>query len=1475
MKRVRAAALALVNWRGVFYRSYELDPNVTALEGANGAGKTTVMIAAYVVLLPDMSRLRFTNLGEHGATGGDKGIWGRLGEPGGPSYAFLDIRLPRGERLLAGVHLERRAEPTVEPTPLLVTDLAEGVALQDVLLERGEVDGIPDLGQLRVLVARAGGRLTTFPSAKEYFAALFDRGVTPLRLATDEERGKLNEMLRTSMTGGISRALTSELRGFLLREETGLADTLATMRGNLDACRKTRHEVEAARQTEGEIREVYEAGQEMFAAAVHATRERAEELAKRLEEARRALAAAVAEREGLEVDVGEGRARRDAARGALEAAEQAAGEARERLQRTRRAHEIERRVRRRSAEREEEAARQAAARRRFEREEAAREEARRRRDEAQEERERAAQGLSDHQKGMEVLIRRAAEHRMAKDRLAEAARRLPGEDIRPEALAEAIERCEGRQGALDETLVRLDREIGTAAQRRREFAEALTALSQIVGAEIPTALAHERASGVLESLRRLELLAEERGRLPALVAEARAQADRQRAARAQAEALSTPERALHASADVDAALRIAEAELGEAEERGRVEAQAAREAETARDAAWVRIRELDVLAMRWREVRGAADALSSRHEQAISSRGDLERLRAELQSRRDEVRLRGGEAEKRRRALQDEAARLAQAGGHFSRELLQARDLIGGELLAGRFEEVGASEAAAVQALLGPLHEAILVEDPRAAAQALAQATERPDTVWLVGGEEASLELDETGRPQGELLGRDALVRGAGGVRLTRLPEHPILGRRARHRRIQELEREEGAAAEEVDAARAEERALDQGLEAIAALLPDAAILERGDPRLELAAALEAEERAEEAARVHGAAAVSARARAQALGKRKAALTRLLPDARLLDARDLGEEAEALAARLERAQRAEDELRRTAADRRILEQRLDVLRAAPPSDEDLDRMQAEHAEATRARDELGRALMALRYVAEHRNALSWDDAEAALLRKRKLAPALEEQLERAKAASDAAEQHLRAREAAVSEALQVLQRADGAVTSLNEALARDREDLEQTGVEDPSAEALARVEQEAAALEKRRAALGVEERGLADALARSDERLRFAAGKEQEARIKAQEEERSYRPAEERWGRLRALAEEQGVLAAALAERFRAAFAGAGSLNLWPKAREKEALLLERLGRARGGAVAVAGIRGFLDTTEQNSGEAYLAAWLQVRDWLLRRIPPQIAEVAEPVAALSRLHDHLARLQDRLARQEVDLRGESADVARNIETQIRRAQQNLHRINQDLMQVRFGNIHGVRIRVGRVERMDQVLRALKEGPAQELLFQTSMPIEEALDELFKRHAGGRTGGQRLLDYREYVDLQVEVKRQASASWESANPTRMSTGEAIGVGAAIMMVVLAAWERDANLLRAKRSAGTLRLLFLDEATRLSQDNLGVLFDLCVNLELQLLIAAPEVARAEGNTTYRLVRRIDERGMEEVIVTGRRIAREALA
>ena len=168
--RARATALALVNWKGVFYERYQPDRRVTALEGANGAGKTTVMIAAYIVLLPDMSRLRFTNLGETAATGCDRGIWGRLGETTRPSYAALELDLGDGARVVAGVLLTRKAEPSVELSPFLIRDLAPHVRLQDLLLLRSaEEESVPELAELHENVVASKARLEVFGSAKEYF----------------------------------------------------------------------------------------------------------------------------------------------------------------------------------------------------------------------------------------------------------------------------------------------------------------------------------------------------------------------------------------------------------------------------------------------------------------------------------------------------------------------------------------------------------------------------------------------------------------------------------------------------------------------------------------------------------------------------------------------------------------------------------------------------------------------------------------------------------------------------------------------------------------------------------------------------------------------------------------------------------------------------------------------------------------------------------------------------------------------------------------------------------------------------------------------------------------------------------------------------------------------------------------------------------------------------------------------------------
>jgi chromosome partition protein MukB len=108
--------------------------------------------------------LRFTNLGEHDTRTGDWGIWGRLGHPGWPSYAALDIRHGWRERVIAGVKLERKTEPSVEMEPFLAPDLPPELRLYDLLLEGRKEDGrridrLIDRKGLTQSVIRAGGQI--------------------------------------------------------------------------------------------------------------------------------------------------------------------------------------------------------------------------------------------------------------------------------------------------------------------------------------------------------------------------------------------------------------------------------------------------------------------------------------------------------------------------------------------------------------------------------------------------------------------------------------------------------------------------------------------------------------------------------------------------------------------------------------------------------------------------------------------------------------------------------------------------------------------------------------------------------------------------------------------------------------------------------------------------------------------------------------------------------------------------------------------------------------------------------------------------------------------------------------------------------------------------------------------------------------------------------------------------------------------
>ena len=1461
MTRARATALALVNWKGVFYERYLLDPNVTALEGANGAGKTTVMIAAYVVLMPDMSRLRFTNLGESGATGGDKGIWGRLGEPGSSSYAALEVELGGGARLVAGVELTRKGEPSVEAAPFLISGLNPEYRMQDLLLQRRDgADEVPTRAELSENARALGGTLHGFGSAKEYFAALFERGISPLRLSTDEDRNKFNEMLRTSMTGGISRALTSELRSFLLREESGLGDTLTRMRGNLDACRRTRIEVSEAQRLEHEIAGVYEVGQSMFSAALLATREEARELESVVETARSAEARLAEELRALDATAQE-RTARHAALGERLLAKRA--ELKKSLEnQAQLGHARALVVERRALEDERKARDRAELLSRSERERAAAERAQRlaTRDQARQAYERSAQGLADVQKGLDELHRNAHRERRAKDRLSEL-RVLLAEPLFPlTEVAPCTERAKREIERIDAERLRFARDAELIELRHGEHAAASRSLSLIINQ--PTSdLGYDRAQRELTRLTRLDELAARAPALATALRETETLAARQASARRRARALGFVEDQSPTSEVIAQALSAAEAELSSEQETLRDARTALERSSLEQTAAEAELRELEGRSTR----RNAAYAALSNVE-ANSEPWTWEaaqELYLRLETEYEALRAADRKLAVEREAALREAAEFETQGGSFHPELLRLRDELDAELLVQRFDDIEPERAAELEARLGPLLTALVVSDPEAVAAKLAGRPRELESIWLVAADAQFLE------PSAEPAAHDVVVVHGLGSRITRLPAKPMLGRRARLARAQTLRQEAESIATRLDSDERRCRRLEATLHELRPIVADRTLIggerlgplrEAGHERLEQLRDLRRELELTQG---------RADAKIAELEPRISSLRALLVDAFLLDGRDHAEAYAALTASIAEGEAARRELDRVSLARQTLEGTLQALRFPPGAPEAVQSLHEQRRALDGERDRWFKIAEALAEIREL-FACFESNAETRAAHSVALVPALEEQHAAATRALAETERTLEEAESVREQATLAWQQVEAERAALVAQCVRLDTELARVGVSDFSTFDLRSHDHALAELTAEADACDREEREISMNLGLMAERRRELARANDAAFRAIKSAEQQAQPSLEVWQALRSTVT-QGALPSVSTAALLEAPAPRPSAELWADARSKCELLLDRLGSAHGGAEQVAMLKTLLGSDARSArGDAYLKAWLLAREWLGSRVPAQVADVQDPLEALERLRDQLFGLERRLARQESDLRGASEDIACSIEVQLRRAGSQVRRLNQSLGAIRFGSIQGIRVRAERVERMTQVLRALREGDAQELLFQPTLPIEDALNEVFRRYAGGRSGGHRILDYREYVELQVEILRQTSDTWELANPTRLSTGEAIGVGAALMMVVLSEWERDANLLRGKREHGSLRFLFLDEANRLSPDNLGVLFDLCQSLELQLLIAAPEVARADGNTTYRLVRTIGDSGREEVIVSGRRAA-----
>ncbi len=1464
IERGKFRSLTLINWNGFFARTFDLDELVTTLSGGNGAGKSTTMAAFVTALIPDLTLLHFRNTTEAGATSGsrDKGLHGKL--RAGVCYAVLDVVNSRHQRVVAGVRLQQVAgrDKKVDIKPFSIHGLPTDTLPTDMLTEilGSRQARVLPLAEVKERVeAQEGVQFRQFNSVTDYHAMMFELGVVPRRLRTAGDRSKFYRLIEASLYGGISSAITRSLRDYLLPENGGVRKAFQDMEA---ALRENRMTLEAICVTQSD-RDLFkhlisEATSYVSADYMRHANERrihldgALQLRNELFTSRNQLAL----EQYRHIEMAHELSEHNGAESDLETDYQAASDHLNLVQTAMRQQE---KIARYDADLEElnyrleEQNEVVAEARKMQEENEARAEA------AEIEVDELKSQLADFQQALDVQQTRAIQYQQALQALEKARAQCQLPDLTIDNAAEWQETFQAREEEAIERLLRLEQKLSVAEAAHSQFEQALALVTSIAGEvsrQDAWQVGRELLRDAANQRHHAEQLSSLRLRLNELETRLREQHDAERlladfckrqGQQYDADALEGLQRELEAQIEQ---LKESVADAGERRMLMRQELEQLRE----------RITALSAWAPHWLAAQEILTQLSEQTGQTLSSSQQITEYMQQLLERERETTVERDEVAARKREVEQQIARLSQPGGAEDARLTQLAERFGGVLLSEIYDDVTLDDAPYFSALYGPSRHAIVVPDLSLVRGMLDGLEECPEDLYLIEGDPQS--FDDSVFSVDELENAVVVKVAERQWRYSRFPKVPLFGRAARENQLELLNNERDQLAKrfatlsfDVQKTQRLHQSFSRFIGSHLAVAfdenPEAQMRQLNSRRGELERALAQHENDNQ----------QQRAQFEQAKEGVAQLNRLLPRVNLLFDDSLADRCEEIRERVEEAQEAARFLHQHGAKLSKLEPLVAVLQSDPQQHEQLTR---EYQQAQQQQREARQQAFALTEVVQRRAHFSYEDSAGMLIGNSDLNEKLRQRLEQAEGERSRARERLREHQAQLTQYSQVLASLKSSYDAKRDMLKELQQEMQDIGVHaDASAEERARSRRDElyTALSHNRARRN-----------QLEKQLTFCEAEMDSLQKKLRKLERDYHLMREQvvsakagWCTVLRLVKENGV-ERRLHRRELAYLSGDELRSMSDKA----------LGALRLAVADNEHLRDVLRMSEDpKRPERKIQFFIAVYQHLRERIRQDIIRTDDPVEAIEQMEIELNRLTEELTAREQTLAISSRSAANIIRKTIQREQNRIRQLNQGLQAVSFGQVRSVRLNVNVRETHAMLLDTLSEEHEQhqDLLTSNRLTFSEALAKLYQRlnphiDMGQRTAqtiGEELLDYRNYLEMEVEVNR-GSDGWLRAESGALSTGEAIGTGMSILVMVVQSWEEESRRLRGK-DISPCRLLFLDEAARLDARSIATLFELCERLEMQLVIAAPENISPEKGTTYKLVRKVFN-NTEHVHVVGLR-------
>ncbi|ELY3982273.1 chromosome partition protein MukB [Cronobacter muytjensii] len=1464
IERGKFRSLTLINWNGFFARTFDLDELVTTLSGGNGAGKSTTMAAFVTALIPDLTLLHFRNTTEAGATSGsrDKGLHGKL--KAGVCYSVLDVVNSRHQRVLVGVRLQQVAgrDRKVDIKPFAIQGLPSAMLPTQLLTEtlNDRQARVLSLNELKDKIdAMEGVQLKLFNSITDYHSLMFDLGVVARRLRSASDRSKYYRLIEASLYGGISSAITRSLRDYLLPENGGVRKAFQDMEA---ALRENRMTLEAIRVTQSD-RDLFkhlisEATNYVAADYMRHANERrihldqALELRRELFTSRKQLAA----EQYKHVDMARELSEHAGAEGDLETDYQAASDHLNLVQTALRQQE---KIERYDADLEELQIRLE------EQSEVVAEAA-----EQQEENEARAEAaelevdelksqLADYQQALDVQQTRAIQYQQALTALERARELCHLPDLTAESADEWLDTFQAKEQEATERLLSLEQKMSVAQTAHSQFEQAYQLVTSING-PVSRAEAWSVARELLRDASQQRHLAEQvqplRMRLSELEQRLREQQDAERLlaefCKRQGKDYD-PEDLEALNEELEARIAALSDSVAQAGEQRMTLRQELEQIQS-------RVKTLTSQAPVWLAAQNSLNQISEQSDETFESGQQVTEYLQQLLEREREAIVERDEVGARKRAVDEEIERLSQPGGAEDARLNALAERFGGVLLSEIYDDVSLEDAPYFSALYGPSRHAIVVPDLSRVRELLDGLEECPEDLYLIEGDPQS--FDDSVFSVEELEKAVVVKVAERQWRYSRFPSLPLFGRAARESRIENLHAEREALAERYATLsfdvqktqrlhQAFSRFVGQHLAVAFEADPEAEIRKLNTRRSEIERAISQHENDNQQQRVQF----------EQAKEGVAQLNRLLPRLSLLADDSLADRVDEIQERLAEAQDAARFISQHGSALAKLEPVASVLQSDP---EQFDQLKQDYEQARQTQRDARQQAFALSEVVQRRAHFSYSDSAQMLSGNTDLNEKLRQRLEQAEAERTRAREALRTHAAKLSQYHQVLASLKSSFDTKKEMLGDLQRELQDIGVRaDASAEERARQRRDElhTRLSNNRSRRNQLEKQLTlceaemDNLTRSLKRLERNYHEMREQVVSAKSG----------WCAVMRMVKDNGV-ERRLHRRELAYHSGDDLRSMSDKA----------LGALRLAVADNEHLRDVLRLSEDpKRPERKIQFFVAVYQHLRERIRQDIIRTDDPVEAIEQMEIELGRLTEELTSREQKLAISSRSVANIIRKTIQREQNRIRMLNQGLQSVSFGQVNSVRLNVNVRESHATLLDVLAEQHEQhqDLFNSNRLTFSEALAKLWQRlnpqiDMGQRTAqtiGEELLDYRNYLEMEVEVNR-GSDGWLRAESGALSTGEAIGTGMSILVMVVQSWEDESSRLRGK-DISPCRLLFLDEAARLDARSIATLFELCERLQMQLIIAAPENISPEKGTTYKLVRKVFQ-NHEHVHVVGLR-------